>query len=293
MRLLLGRSGFALAIEGRDRWAPYVFSTARAFGYADQAGLAMATAAVECAVGAIDVTDDLVDDEWDLELDRNRALNGSLGLAFLAQVCAAQLGQRARLVGELVAQQSLGSCAGQDLDLVLEAALEVAEERALQATLRKSGSLGALACQVGAALATDDHKLVELVGVFGRHLGTCAQLLNDLAGVDVAQSVSAKSDLRRRKKTVPVAFMLACAQRDGLSWVLDWYGARAGTRPAEEPAVATVLHDLGALHYTWVLADSYYREAQTALDVLVDVTRRPELKRLKRLLPSVRARRSA
>jgi hypothetical protein len=87
--------------------------------------------------------------------------------------------------------------------------------------------------------------------------------------------------------------MLACAQRDGLSWVLDWYGAPAGTRPTEEPAVATVLHDLGALHYTWVLADSYYREAQAALDVLVDVTRRPELKRLKRLLPSVRARRSA
>src|SRR5215210_2224628 len=30
LRLLLGRSGFALAPEGRDRWAPYVFDTARA-----------------------------------------------------------------------------------------------------------------------------------------------------------------------------------------------------------------------------------------------------------------------
>ena len=218
-------------------------------------------------------------------------MNGALALAFLGQTCATQLGRRGAVIADLVARSSLGSCAGQDLDLLFETALEIDEARALQATLRKSGSLGALACQVGAALGTDDDRVLDLVGRFGHQLGTCAQLLNDLAGVDISQAATAKSDLRRRKKTVPIAFVLTCVTRDGPAWVLDWYRSAPGSRPDQELAVAHLVHDLGALHYTWVLADSYYREAQATLDMLVDLTRRPELSRLKRLLPSVRARR--
>ncbi len=75
-------------------------------------------------------------------------------------------------------------------------------------TRRKAGSLAAMACQVGAAVAVDDPAILELVGDFGRHVGVVAQLLNDLAGVD-PDSASRGSDLRRGKKTLPIAYALA------------------------------------------------------------------------------------
>jgi geranylgeranyl diphosphate synthase type I len=239
LRRLLSRPGFALAAEGVDRWAPYVFETAEALGSRDDSQAVVPAAAVECTVASIDVADDLLDDEWDdLEVDRGRALNGSVALAFLGQYCASQLPARAHAIQHVLASGALASCDGQDLDLLLEAVRDdIEEQRALQATLRKSGSLGAMACQVGAAVCTDDPRTLDLIGAFGRHLGTCAQLLNDLAGVDIEQSAGTKSDLRRRKKTVPVAYLLACARRDGPQWVLDWYKAPASSRQAEEPAL--------------------------------------------------------
>jgi geranylgeranyl diphosphate synthase, type I len=274
----------------------YVFEPAHVLGQRADDGVALAAAAVECAVGAIDVADDLIDHEWhDAELTTEAAINASLALAFLGQCCIAQLAERigiprAHMVQTLLAAGALGSCGGQELDLLLESAADVNAERALQATIIKSGSLGAMACQVGAALATDDMLTLHLIGVFGRHLGTCAQLLNDLAGVDIEQAAAHKSDLRRRKKTVPVAYLLSCARRDGLNWVLDWYTSPPGSDPNQEPRVAALIHDLGGLQYTWVLADSYHREARVALEALVNHTQSSGLSRLRRLLPSVRAR---
>jgi geranylgeranyl diphosphate synthase, type I len=288
LRQLLARRGFALARQGRDRWAPYVFDTAVALGASDTAAIARATAGVECAVAAIDVMDDLVDDEWDdPHISRSRATNASLALGFLAQCCVVGLDVS---IQTLLASSAIGSAAGQDLDLLLESRDDVTPQRALQVTVRKSGSLGAMACQVGAALCTDDPLILQLLGIFGRNLGTCAQLLNDLAGVDIDQVAREKSDLRRRKKTVPVAYTLECARREGLDWLLEWYREPPRSSPDVEAHVAAVMHDLGALQYTWVLADSYHREARTALEALVEQTGRRELGRLSRLLPSVRAR---
>ncbi len=296
LRALLAQTGFALAPAGRDRWAPYVFETADALGWHVGRPVAQATAAVECTVAAIDVVDDLIDDEWDdPRISRSRATNASLALAFVAQWCALDLvttiaDGRVQTIQTLLNSGALSSCAGQDVDLLLESAPDVDPEAALHATIRKSGSLGAMACQVGAAICADDPLLLQLIGIYGRHLGTCAQLLNDPAGVDIAQVATAKSDLRRRKKTVPIAYLLECARRDHISWVLDWYAAPPGSMPEDELRVATLVHDLGGLQYTWVLADSYHREARIALDTLVQHTKRPKVDRLKRLLPSVRAR---
>lgn len=297
MRRLLARPGFAFATSGGDRWAPYVFGAASAFGLAADDPVALAAAAVECAIAAIDVADDVIDDEWnEPRISRNQAINASLGLGFLAHACAAQLSSsialpRAQTITALLSAGALQSCSGQADDLLLESQADVQTERALEATIAKSGSLGALACQVGAALATDDALAIHLIGVFGRHLGTCAQLLNDIAGVDIDQAASAKSDLRQRKKTVPVAYVLACARREGLTWVMDWYLTPPGSDPGAETLVATLIHDMGGLQYTWVLADSYHREARVALEALVQHTQRSEVAELARLLPSVRARR--
>jgi geranylgeranyl diphosphate synthase type I len=160
-------------------------------------------------------------------------------------------------------------------------------------TRRKSGSLLAMACEVGAALASDDQQTLETFRSFGTHLGVVAQLLNDLVGVDPSLTAEERgTDLRRRKKSLPVAYALRCAREEAILPVLEWYARPAGDagRPGEEERVVQVMSDLGALHYAWVVADAHRREALADLRRLEALIGPRGVKRLRRLVPATPAR---
>lgn len=291
---LLARPGRVLAPQAHTaaKWPALVLDPCAAFGGDREAGIA-AAAAVEFAVAAADVVDDLVDDEWDdTATSPGRALNAALALPWLAQGCAALAGERlaperARRIADLCARGYLAACNGEDLDLLFETQAAVSEEQAHEMTRRKAGSLAAMACQVGAAVAVDDPAILELVGDFGRHVGVVAQLLNDLAGVD-PDSASRGSDLRRGKKTLPIAYALRCARDEGLPHIEEWFRQSARPGAADEAQLLAAIRDLGALHYTWVVADAHRREALDTLDTLAHRTGRDEVRRLSRLVPPVR-----
>lgn len=296
LRALLARPGRVLGPASAAKWPAFVLETCLALD-GDLLAAASAAAAVEFAVAAIDVADDLIDDEWAHEtIDAARALNAALALGFLAQRCAGQVAtrlgaERACRVTDLIGAGGAASCAGQDLDLALETRSMVSEDLAHEMTRRKSGALGAMACQVGAAIATDNPAILELVGVFGGHVGIVAQLLNDLAGIDVERGARG-SDLRRRKKTLPVVYALRCAQEEGLSPLLAWYEAGVPADALDEERVVGLFRELGAVDYTWVVADAHRREALRALRGLVRATGRPEVRALRRLIPVTSARRT-
>ena len=50
-------------------------------------------------------------------------------------------------------------------------------------------------------------------------------------------------------------------------------------------AIRTAIWTVGGVHYAWVVADAYRREALAVIDVLVRTTGRPELRGLRRLIP--------
>ena len=79
-----------------------------------------------------------------------------------------------------------------------------------------------MACQVGAAVATDDPEILALLGAFGRHVGVVAQLRNDLAGI-ASDGAQRGTDLRRKKKTLPITYALRCAEEEGIVDILSWY----------------------------------------------------------------------
>jgi geranylgeranyl pyrophosphate synthase len=251
----------------------------------------VAAAAVELMVAAADVADDIVDAEWDSAVaDQGRALNASFALLLLAQRCAAQLHQhveptRGRKIQKMLIDGGLAACTGQDLDLLYEQSATVDEEQAHEMTRRKSGSIVALACQVGAALATDDPEALTAAYAFGSHLGTAAQLLNDLAGID-PMHFQPGTDLQRRKKTLPVAYGLRCAREEDLADILAWYEQPHQHGESGEWELAKRLSDLGALDYTWIVADAHRREALAALDRLVQITGRRAVWQLRRLVPA-------
>lgn len=102
----------------------------------------------------------------------------------------------------------LTSLGGQFLDLAFERRSHVTLEQAMTMTEQKSGALLALVAELGAlASVSGDHlpaAYLEAVGLFGWHLGTWGQVLNDEQDALPAQSSAGKSDRARQKKTVPL-----------------------------------------------------------------------------------------
>jgi hypothetical protein len=92
----------------------------------------------------------------------------------------------------------LQSMQGQYLDLHYEQLDAILPEQALEMTEKKSGSLLALICQLGAmatgTLLPDEY--MEAIGDWGWHLGVWAQLVDDAQDTAV--------DRQRRKKTLPL-----------------------------------------------------------------------------------------
>jgi geranylgeranyl pyrophosphate synthase len=291
LRLLMARPEFATA-TGKVRWPSFVLDTCHALGGPSTAAIG-AAAAVEFAICAVDVADDLIDHEWDEQHGRwERALNASLALTALAQVSASQIAEAvgdttARRVTDLVMRYALQSLAGQDHDLRLETVSNVTEEQALEMTRRKSGSCLAMACEAGAALSSDDPGVLAAVARFGEKTGVLGQLLNDMAGA-IPDATGRASDVRRRKKSLPIAYALKCARDEQIEPLLEWERAGAEDALALEPAVARLIHDLGALHYTWVVAELHRQEAIGALEELSRLTGRPAVTRLQRLIPRMR-----
>jgi len=300
LELLLSRPRWSLAPSGSMTWPPYVFAWCEALG-GDPSLATWPAAAVDLVIAAIDVADDLIDGEY-AELsqrERGRLTNAATALAFTSQACLAHAADQVppntvAWLARLLGRGAYASAAGQDLDLLLESQADATKHDALEATERKSGALGAMACAVGAALATADPHTLELVEEFGRHAGTSAQLLNDMDGVDLGSS---KTDLRRRKKTLPVTYLLdEAARRSGVDalppLVRTWYSDEAlCATPERERQLQTLLHDLGALQFTWIVADARHRDAEAALRSLALYTGRPHVLELRRLLTSVKARR--
>jgi geranylgeranyl diphosphate synthase type I len=294
LETILAQPGRALSENGPTVWPRVVVEMALALG-GPPGPAALAAAAVELAVTGIDVADELMDNDWQgAEADRARAQNASVAFAFLATACAAELSatlgpERATSVARLLAHGSFACSDGQDMDVLLERTTDVTEDIAHEMTRRKSGSLIAMACRVGAAIATTDTAVIDAAGRFGVQVGIVAQLMNDLNDVS-HDPERRKGDLQQRKKTLPVAFALRCAQEDQLQQILDWYATREPRGADEEQALVVTFHDLGAQQYTWTVAEVHRREALDALKELERVADRRHVRSLRAFIPTVQTR---
>src|SRR5688500_14173283 len=88
LETILAEPGRALATTAPAIWPRLVVETALSLGGQPKPA-ALAAAAVELAVTAIDVADELMDNDWHGEpADRARAQNASAAFSFLATTCA-------------------------------------------------------------------------------------------------------------------------------------------------------------------------------------------------------------
>jgi geranylgeranyl diphosphate synthase, type I len=176
---------------------------------------------------------------------------------------------------------------GQAEDLSFESRLDVSVEECLAMTGNKTGALLACASSIGAVLAGAPASAVEALSGFGYHLGLAFQAVDDLLGIWGQPEITGKpswSDLRQRKKSVPVAHALSSGGRIGerLAALLgtDLAGgvrvAEGGPRLSDEDLAlaAKLVQEAGGRDLTMAEAQRQLELALERLDA-VEAPKRP------------------
>lgn len=101
---------------------------------------------------------------------------------------------------------------GQAQDISYEHRERVTVEECLEMEGNKTGALLACACSIGAVLGGADDHTADTLEKYGYHLGLAFQAVDDLLGIwgdPVSTGKQTWSDLRQRKKSLPVVAALA------------------------------------------------------------------------------------
>jgi geranylgeranyl pyrophosphate synthase len=214
------------------RWPLYVIEAFRAGSkhQEDWREALPGAAAVEIAMAAADLLDELTDDDPSPIIEQygpGQALNtANLMLVMSQQVllkAATSTGNGRYLVALATLQEMLVEAAvGQHLDMLYDGMAwdEVTLEMSADVTAKKAGALIAGAWRVGALLSGADEAVADLLTSLGREIGGIAQLSNDVQDVlplDISvedapvpddSQPERKTDLRLRKRTMPIVFTL-------------------------------------------------------------------------------------
>jgi geranylgeranyl diphosphate synthase type I len=186
------------------------------------AGLAAATAA-ELVHDFSLLHDDVMDGDrtrrgrpaaWVVFGAGQAVLAGDALVILACRVISASGSDRAAQAVETLLDATAELIDGQARDLALEGADHPSVPDTLTMCAGKTGALLACSAELGALLGGGSPTVVEALGGFGRHLGIAFQARDDILGIWGVEQVTGKpayGDLRRRKRTLPVAYALAAA----------------------------------------------------------------------------------
>lgn len=203
------------------------------------------------------------------------AINVGDYLYTLASTCLYQLDSsrftldQILTVLRLVNRACLELTTGQDLDLRFEQLQEVSPDMYLDMIYKKTGALIEASIVSGAVLGTSDQEVIRNYREFARNIGLAFQIQDDILGIwgDKAKTgKSADNDLRRKKKTLPVIYMLNHLTGPQQAELKTLY---AGPNPLSDDQIELVREGLkaaGAHQFTQSSAAAYIARAFEALD---------------------------
>ncbi len=182
------------------------------------------------------------------------------------------------LVQQLIADSCLILTTGQDLDLRFEQSQDVTAGMYLDMVYRKTGALLEASILTGAILGTSDPQLIKNYRGFARNIGIAFQIRDDILGIwgDAAKTgKSVDNDLRRKKKTLPIIYMLNKATGDRRKKLLALYADNALLTASEISFVRQSLAWVEAHTYAQQSADRYIQDAFGALK-RIDISNQPQ-----------------
>jgi geranylgeranyl pyrophosphate synthase len=250
-----------------------------------------AVVAVELAIAAADLIDEAADDDPSPIIEEygvGQALNTANLMLVMAQqvmVWDAQDGN-ARALAALGALQDMlvEAAVGQHLDMSYEkmGPQEVSPDMSGEMTEKKAGALMAGALKMGALMAGADHTVVALLERLGRQLGGMAQIANDIQDVipqeEVAEEAGGeqaaawpkpKTDLRQRKRTIPIVYALReeAAEPNPLQIAFS----KPPDPHQDEDALRRAVVDAGGLNFAYLVIELYQNNADEALTALEEL----------------------
>ncbi|MEV0974538.1 polyprenyl synthetase family protein [Microtetraspora glauca] len=149
--------------------------------------------------------------------------------------------------------------AGQALDLEFERRSDVSLDECRQMSTQKTGALLACACSIGAMAVDGPDALIAALAAFGAEAGLAFQLADDLLGIWGSPAATGKpvlSDLRARKKSLPIVAALTSGTRAGERLA----ALMAGTEPLSEAdlrAAAALVEEAGGR--SWAETEAKHR----------------------------------
>jgi octaprenyl-diphosphate synthase len=166
--------------------------------------------------------------------------------------------------------------------------LGVSEELYLGIIGKKTASLFAACCRIGAGLggATDSEE--SALAEFGRNLGLCFQVIDDLLDFTGDESVLGKpilSDLAEGRVTLPLIQILKTDGRPHREGIAGLIGRKEISAEDRERLLG-LLSETGALAYTEAKAGEYARRALDLLGAFPDSSPRRLLAELTRFVLS-------
>jgi geranylgeranyl diphosphate synthase type I len=208
-----------------------------------------------------------------------QAINAGDAMFTLAHLALQRLLERNLPPDRIVAayrsldQANLKLCRGQHMDLDFENHLDIDADAYLTMIQGKTAALLGCAGQLGALVASPDPTLAECYYRLGERLGLAFQIQDDLLGIWGQAEVTGKpvaDDIRRRKKSLPVVYVLSRQNDPDAKRLRTLYAQDTLSEDDVAEAVA-ILDVCQARPYAEELARQYLESALGELE-----TARPE-----------------
>jgi geranylgeranyl diphosphate synthase, type I len=254
--LALSAKGKVLADELDPRWPTFVFASSNSVRGNHAAAVRIA-AAVEIMIAALDVLDEVEDDDTSeliAAVGPSRSINTSTALISLSYTVLADIYHDSVPFAKIPAFIQVMSASvsratiGQDADLSPQHHGE-SVATALNIARMKAGALVGGACRLGAMTGSGEAAILDLFERWGTHYGAMAQLANDLHD---ATDGTNKSDILKKKKTLPLIYHYA------------------SSHDAEQVAPdEQSLRDNGTYHFVWTVIEA---ERQFCRDILSELS---------------------
>jgi geranylgeranyl diphosphate synthase type I len=167
-------------------------------------------------------------------------------------------------------QACLALCEGQYFDMTFEERLDVNLDQYLKMIRQKTATLLATACRLGAMSAGVEASIADHYYRFGENLGLAFQIQDDILGAWGDERVTGKSaatDIRDKKKTLPVVYVLNHPDERHSAWQLvDLYSQEGPLDETGIKTTLTILERAGARVYAEEMAEGYYQRALESLE---------------------------
>ena len=248
-------------------------------------GLLDIGAAIETIHNFTLVHDDIMDDDEirrgrnavHIEYDMPTAINAGdamLAIAFERLVMSAniELHDIPSLVNR-IAWMVRRVSEGQQLDIEFETRERVSEDEYIEMIEGKTAVMFQICAELGARVAGADDEVIECLAEWGRSVGLCFQLMDDLIDVLSDSATLGKptgSDVAQGKQTLMVIHALSQPDSETKSRLLSVLGkCEDATESMVQDGIAA-LNELGSIAYARERANEYHQHAHACLDRLPD-----------------------